>query len=154
MSEALVFTVAKADPVDKEPTVGAVLNITADLGQGRETLPRAVWRAANLTIHVVDAQQVVAALSALPQGTIDQVLVLLLQQRASLLRVAGPFPPPPGIQDLPDDPTGEFVCAVTVILDEAKTFRPALPPVTPESAASALWFALRHLVPAAAKEGA
>lgn len=99
MSDIPVFTVAKADPTGKEPTAGAILHITADLSRVRETLPHAIWRASNLSLHEIDARQVVAALAALPQGTIDQVLVLLLQQRASLLRVAV----------VPSPTLGEFV---------------------------------------------
>lgn len=95
MSDApapLVITVSKADPTGKEPTAGAVLQITADLPKLKGEHPYALWRALNFSQHIRDAQQIVTALAALPQGTIDQVLLLLLQQRASLLRVAGPVP--------------------------------------------------------------
>lgn len=95
----LVFTVSKADPTGKEPTTGAVLSITGELPDVRSTLPttgesipHSVWRARCLNRHVEDAQQVVAALLHLPQGTLDQVLLLLLQQKASLLRVRGELP--------------------------------------------------------------
>lgn len=80
MSDPAVFTVAKADPIGKEPIPGAVLKITAELARVRETLPHAIWRASCLSIHELDARQVVAALANLPQGTLDQVLLLLLQQ--------------------------------------------------------------------------
>lgn len=106
MSDPHVFTVGKADPTGKQEPPGAVLHITADLKTVRETLPRVIWVAANRNIHVEDAQQVCAALAHLPQGTLDQVLLRLLEQRASLLRVAGPFPTAclPGA--LPEEPRG------------------------------------------------
>lgn len=113
MSDAYVFTVGKADPTGKEPTQGAVLNITADLRTIRETLPHTIWRAATINIHVEDARQVAAALAHLPQGTIDQLLVILLQQRASLLRVTCAFP----AAQFPASPSPEFRAAVAHGLD-------------------------------------
>lgn len=136
MSDPFVFTVGKADSVGKEPTTGAVLNITADLRTVRETLPHAIWRAANLDIHKTDAQQVVAALAHLPQGTVDQVLVLLLEQRASLLRVRVPESFAPLSLEVPE----AFRDAVAVGVKKHETL---------EDLPAAIWAAL-----AAAREGA
>lgn len=138
MSDPLVFTVSKADPTGKEPTAGAVLNITADLPIVRDTLPRAIWRAANIDRHVQDAQQVVAALAHLPQGTVDQVLVLLLEQRASLLRVAGSGWPAAPAAWLKAPP--EFRAAVSAALDETADSE-GVPDA--DKLAAALWESLR-----------
>jgi len=87
MSDTPVFTVSKADSIGREPTAGAVLNITADLPRTDTAHETEAWRAFAKDRYEAEAQRVVAALSALPGGTLDAVLIFLLQQRASLLRV-------------------------------------------------------------------
>jgi hypothetical protein len=87
--EPLVITVCKADPTG-EPTRPAILRITEDFPEERyKGAPESVWRPAWLAFHRQQAEKIVEALASLPQGTTDQLLLLLLEQRASVLRVRG-----------------------------------------------------------------
>ena len=83
--DPLSITVCKADSIGP-PVRPAVLNITGNLpempgGREREWVPKSV------AIYKDDAARIMRALKSLPQGTLDQLLMLLLESRASLLRV-------------------------------------------------------------------
>lgn len=138
MPDPVVFTVSKADPILRDgPVAGAVLNITGELPRVRETLPHAIWRAANINQHREDALQVAAALAHLPQGTIDQVLLLLLEQRASLLRVAGRWP----AAEVWPEPPAAFRAMVRMVVGRFNLAGPEYPDAT--EATALLWESLR-----------
>lgn len=79
-----MISVFKAQPTGDQ--VISDLNLTAT-----KTFPDLDSSTAGMSVHEVDAKFVVSALLAsLPGGTVDAILRLLLEHRASLLRVWWP----------------------------------------------------------------
>ena len=74
------ITVHKADPT-VDPIEGIMLSITRDIPEGDMT------ERANIDLFASDATQIVSALHHLPGGTLDRVLVKLMESRVSSLRV-------------------------------------------------------------------
>lgn len=85
MSDERVVVVAKADPTI-DPIQSVVLRIEAALPVFTGKKERE-WRSKAFGAYRADAESILSAFCALPQGTLDQVLMLLLERRASLLRV-------------------------------------------------------------------
>lgn len=84
--DPLSITVCKADDTGPAVVRSVTLHIAGALPQfsgGEE----AAWRRAAWATFKDDAARVMRALKSLPQGTLDQLLMLLLESRASLLRV-------------------------------------------------------------------
>jgi hypothetical protein len=83
--DPLLITVCKADATIL-PVQPAVLSIAGDLPRVAGT-DESEWRPNTLALFRDEAQRIMRALKSLPQGTLDQLLMLLLEGRASLLRV-------------------------------------------------------------------
>jgi len=84
--EPLSITVCKADATIL-PVQPAVLSITGDLPRVAGT-DESEWRPNTLALFRDEAQRIMRAFSSLPQGTLDQLLMQLLESRASLLRIS------------------------------------------------------------------
>lgn len=140
MTEPHVITVCKADPT-VEPIAPTVLSITADLPQFAEGVPEREWRRQAIDTYDLDAQKIMLALNALPQGTRDQLLLLMLEHRASLLRVPVIVNRAP--LDLTGDPPIQLRAAVATLFEEISRDRSGLAPVSVSGAVESIWFSLR-----------
>lgn len=145
--EPLSLSVRKAGSIGSRSVPDATLRIEGEMEGPSPQVKELDWRRAARDSFLFDAQIVLRALHSLPQGTLDQVLALLLRDRASLLVVAVERPQK---LDLPQDPPPALRACMATIFEEwskdreqraGDQFRPG--PVGVGGAAQAVWETLR-----------
>lgn len=147
----LVIKACKADPIGREPIQSVILEVSTKIPPLNTST--ASYRRDALNFFRGQAEKVLDVLVALPQGTLDQVLLLLLERRASLLVVPGIAPAALVPAAIPPAPPDGFRASVAVLFEEIGRERPGLQPVTVQSATQALWEGVRFALLDQAKGG-